>query len=75
MQAFGRSGASMIPVLNQGAEAVEAMRKATVMTPEEIRIAEGARRLTELIQQHMDEAGLTVEEREANVQALEHKVC
>ena len=36
MRLFGRGGAGMIQVLNNGAEAAEAMRKASVMTPEQV---------------------------------------
>jgi len=37
MSIFGRSGAQLIPVLNNGAEALEAMQQATVISPEQIR--------------------------------------
>ena len=37
MELLGKSGAKMIPVFNNGAEALEAMRTATVMSPEQIK--------------------------------------
>ncbi len=36
LKAFGRGGAEMIPVLNEGEEALTAMREAVVMTPEQV---------------------------------------